>query len=87
LHHAGILGRQRALLLGEFNGFEPGINDNGYDLATMIEHARAAFGIPVFTGLPFGHCRDKVTLPVGGHCELTVREGSAQLALSAYAIP
>jgi muramoyltetrapeptide carboxypeptidase len=86
LHHAGILGRQRALLLGVFNGFEPGANDNGYDLARMIEHARAAFGIPVFAGLPFGHCRDKLTLPVGGHCELTVHNGSARLELSAYAI-
>ena len=46
LHHAGILGRQRALLLGEFNGFEPGANDNGYDLAAMIEHARARSGFP-----------------------------------------
>jgi muramoyltetrapeptide carboxypeptidase len=87
LHHAGVLGRQRALLFGEFNGFESGANDNGYDLAAMTEHARAAFGIPVFTGLPFGHCRDKVTLPVGGHCKLTVRNGSAQLALSEYSIP
>jgi muramoyltetrapeptide carboxypeptidase len=87
LHHAGILGRQCALLLGEFNGFEPGANDNGYDLAAMTEHVRSAFGIPVFTGLPFGHCRDKLTLPVGGHCKLTVHDGSAQLALSAYAIP
>jgi muramoyltetrapeptide carboxypeptidase len=87
LHHAGILGRQRALLLGEFNGFEPGINDNGYDLAAMTEHVRAAFAIPVFTGLPFGHCRDKLTLPVGGHCKLTVRDGQAQLALSGYATP
>jgi muramoyltetrapeptide carboxypeptidase len=87
LHHAGILGRQRALLFGEFNGFEPGAADNGYDLATMTEHARAAFGVPVFTGLPFGHRRDKLTLPVGAHCQLTVRDGSAQLALSGYAIP
>ena len=86
LHHAGILGRQRALLLGEFNGFEPGAHDNGYDLAAMVEHARATFGIPVFTGLPFGHCRDKLTLPVGGHCKLTVRDGSARLALSGYAL-
>ncbi len=87
LHHAGILGRQRALLLGEFNGFEPGANDNGYDLAAMTEHVRNAFAIPVFTGLPFGHCRDKLTLPVGGHCRLTVRDGRAQLALSNYALP
>ncbi len=86
LHHAGILGRQRALLLGEFNGFESGANDNGYDLAAMAEHARSTFGIPVFTGLPFGHCRDKVTLPVGGRCRVSVQDGSAQLALSAYAL-
>ncbi len=86
LHHAGILGRQRALLLGTFNGFELAANDNGYDLSAVIEHARSAFGLPVFTGLPFGHCRDKLTLPVGGHCRLTVRDGAAQLALSAYAV-
>lgn len=86
LHHAGILRRQRALLLGEFNGFERGANDNGYDLAAVVEHARATFGIPVFAGLPFGHCRDKLTLPVGGHCKLTVRNGSARLALSEYAL-
>jgi muramoyltetrapeptide carboxypeptidase len=85
LYHAGILGRQRALLLGEFNGFEAGANDNGYGLATMTEHARLAFGIPVFSGFPFGHCRDKLTLPVGGHCRMMVRDGRAQLALSAYA--
>jgi muramoyltetrapeptide carboxypeptidase len=87
LHHAGILGRQRALLIGAFNGFEPAANDNGYDLAAMTEHVRAAFAIPVFTGLPFGHCRDKLTLPVGGHCRISVRDGLAQLALSAYSMP
>jgi muramoyltetrapeptide carboxypeptidase len=84
LHHAGILGRQRALLLGVFNGFELGANDNGYDLDAMVEHVRRAFGIPVFTGLPFGHCRDKLTLPVGGHCSLLVRNGAARLAFSGY---
>ena len=41
LHFAGVLGRQRALLLGSFNGFEASPNDNGYDLAAMIAHARA----------------------------------------------
>jgi muramoyltetrapeptide carboxypeptidase len=85
LHHAGVLARQRALLLGEFNGFEPGPNDNGYDLAAVVEHARANFGIPIFTGLPFGHCRDKLTLPVGGHCALSVRHGAGRLVFSNYA--
>ncbi|HXX83336.1 MAG TPA: LD-carboxypeptidase [Casimicrobiaceae bacterium] len=85
LHHSGILGRQRALLLGSFNGFELGANDNGYDLGTMIEHARAAFGVPIFCGLPFGHCPDKLTLPVGARCSLAVNGGQARLAFWGYA--
>ncbi len=84
LHHAGILGRQRALLLGEFSGFELGPNDNGYDLAAMVDHCRSAFDVPIFTGLPFGHCRDKLTLPVGGRCALSVDGGMARLSLSGY---
>jgi muramoyltetrapeptide carboxypeptidase len=85
LHFAGVLRRQRAVLCGEFNGYAPGRNDNGYDLDAVIAHARAHFGVPILTGLPFGHCPDKLTLPVGGQCALSVRAGAARLALSGYA--
>ena len=85
LHYAGVLGRQAAVLLGSFNGFAPSANDDGYDLAAMIAHARARFGVPIFTGLPFGHCPDKLTLPVGGRCALTVVDGRARIDLSHYA--
>jgi len=84
LHFAGVLERQRALLLGDFSGFELGANDNGYDIATMIEQARSRFGVPIFAGLPFGHCRDKLTLPVGGQCRLTVGDGESRLTFSRY---
>jgi muramoyltetrapeptide carboxypeptidase len=84
LHLAGILGSQRAVLLGEFNGYDLGANDEGYDLAVMIEHCRDAFGVPIFTGLPFGHCRDKLTLPVGGRCGFSVASGIARMELSGY---
>ena len=73
LHFAGILARQRAVLLGVFNGYELAPNDNGYDAAAMVAHFRAALGVHVYTGLPFGHVPEKLTLPVGGHCALTVR--------------
>ena len=86
LHFAGVLERQRAVLLGDFSGFELGANDNGYDIATMIEHARSRFGVPVFAGLPFGHCRDKLTLPVGGQCRLTVGDGVSRLTFSRYRV-
>ena len=84
LHFAGILARQRAVLLGVMNDYTLGPNDNGYDLDAAIEQARARFRVPIFTGLPFGHCRDKLTLPVGGRCKLTVRSGQGRLALSDY---
>jgi muramoyltetrapeptide carboxypeptidase len=85
LRLAGILARQRAILLGTFNGCAPAPNDNGYDFGALVEHVRARLDAPVFTGLAFGHRRDKLTLPVGGHCALTVRAGAARLVLSGYA--
>ncbi|MET0683191.1 MAG: LD-carboxypeptidase [Casimicrobiaceae bacterium] len=84
LHFAGVLARQRAVLLGAFNGYELGPNDNGYDAAAMVAHFRATLGVHVYTGLPFGHVAEKLTLPVGGHCALTVRDGRAQLVFSDY---
>lgn len=84
LHYAGILARQQAVLLGEFNGYELGANDGGYDFAAVVAHARARFRVPFFTGLPFGHCRDKLTLPVGGSCALTVHAGLARLEFGDY---
>lgn len=82
LHFAGVLQRQRAVLLGVFNGYEAAPNDNGYDMDSVIAHARRHFGVAIFTGLPFGHCPDKLTLPVGGHCRLTVHDGAARMELT-----
>ncbi|HET9670780.1 MAG TPA: LD-carboxypeptidase [Casimicrobiaceae bacterium] len=84
LHHAGVLARQRALLLGAFTEYELNANDAGYDLDAAIAQMRAVTSVPIFTGLPFGHVRDKLTLPVGGRCELDVRDGHGRLALSDY---
>jgi muramoyltetrapeptide carboxypeptidase len=84
LHFAGVLARQRAVLLGTFNGYTLSDNDNGYDAAAMVAHARAHFGVRLYTGLPFGHTPEKLTLPVGGRCALDVRDGGARLVLSDY---
>ena len=84
LHFAGVLARQKAVLFGVCNNYELASNDNGYDEAAMVAQARAHFGVPILTGLPFGHCRDKLTLPVGGHCALRVRDGAAHIELTDY---
>ncbi len=84
LHYAGVLARQRAILLGAFTEYTLYPHDEGYDLAAAITHLRARVGTPIYTGLPFGHVRDKLTMPVGGKVELVVRDSSATLAFSHY---
>jgi muramoyltetrapeptide carboxypeptidase len=85
LAHAGVLQRQAAVLLGAFDPVTPMPNDNGFDLAAVVERVRALGGVPVYTGLPFGHVARKLTLPVGGRVRLSARRGGrATLELSRY---
>jgi muramoyltetrapeptide carboxypeptidase len=84
LLHAGILARQRAILLGAFTDFALGANDAGYDLDAAIAQLRARVGVPIYTGLPFGHVPEKLTLPVGGQCAFEAIDGIARLRLSHY---
>ena len=86
LHYAGVLARQRAVLLGAFTEYALADNDGGYDLDAAVARLRDACPVPIYTGLPFGHVRDKLTLPVGGTLALDVREGDARLAFRDYAV-
>jgi muramoyltetrapeptide carboxypeptidase len=84
LQLSGVLGRQRALLLGHFSKCRPSSYDNGYDLADSFAQIRRASGIPVIEGLPIGHEPDKFTLPFGAPARLKVVGGKAQLDFSGY---
>ena len=84
LHLSGVLGRQRALLLGNFSQCEPGSRDNGYDLAAAFAQIRAVAGIPVLDGLPHGHADQQLTLPFGAPARLCVDGHAARLDLSDY---
>lgn len=84
LHYAGIVQRQRAIVLGDFSSYRADEYSSAYHLACIVEHLRKISGVPVITHLPFGHCRDKLTLPVGARAHLTVDEGVAELAFAGY---
>ncbi len=79
LLHAGVLEKQKALLVGDFDPVTPMPNDNGYTVASAVDRIRACVDLPVVTGLPFGHIVNKATLPVGATALLTVRSGRARL--------
>jgi muramoyltetrapeptide carboxypeptidase len=84
LFHAGVLARQRAIVLGAFDPVTPMPHDHGYDLAAAIERVRALIDVPIVTGLPFGHVARKATLPVGAPAQFSVRGSVAELSFGGY---
>ena len=83
LFHAEILQRQQAIILGDFHCDNPD-SANGYDLQNVVAHFRERLKVPILTGLPFGHIRNKLTLPIGATCSLRVTKQRFKLELSSY---
>lgn len=81
LWHAGILGRQKAIVLGRFTDYKLGAVDNGYDLPAVVAWLREHVKVPVVTGLPYGHVRVKATLPIGRKVGIATEPGMAHLVL------
>lgn len=72
LHQTGVLGAQKALLVGAVSGFKPSPLDRGYSLKQAISRVRGETATPILTGLPFGHVPTMVSLPVGRRVTLLV---------------
>jgi len=81
LQYAGILGRQQAIVLGDFSNYRLAEYDNGYGFDAMLAYLRAHVPVPILTGLPFGHIRDKVTLQVGAQAQLRSDANGFQLTI------
>lgn len=84
LFHAGILGRQQAIVLGSFSGAEPNDYDAGYDLPEMMAYLQSRLRIPVISGLDFGHEQRTVTLPLGAQARLVHGEKATTLSISGH---
>ena len=72
LRHAGVLARQRAVVLGQFTSFKKVPHDRGFGLQNVVTRLRTLVKVPVLTGLPFGHVPTKVMLPVGARIEMAI---------------
>lgn len=81
LLQAGVLQKQRAILLGHFSDWRASPLDRGFNLKSVWNHMRELLRdqlrdrsqVPVLTGLPFGHVPTRVTLPVGARVSLFVQ--------------
>lgn len=86
LAHAGLLQKQRAILLGQFNRCEPtAASAAPYTLRSVVDFLKGWVHVPILQNLPFGHVRDKLTLPVGGHVRVSLLdERFYELEMSGY---
>lgn len=78
LLHAGVLARQKAIVLGQFSRYQLVRGyDRGFDLPAVVAWLKRRLKVPIVSGLPFGHVPTKVLLPVGATVSLTVDERDA----------
>lgn len=80
LLHAGVLARQKAVLLGQFTEYSLTAHDRGFKMATVVQWLRQQIKAPVLTNLPYGHVATKVLLPVGAKTDLSVDGRDALIA-------
>ncbi|MCX6639589.1 MAG: LD-carboxypeptidase [bacterium] len=76
LKNAGVLQQISALLVGQFVGCWPKIKTSEHlPLEEILLDVTSPHPIPVYTGFPFGHFPDRLTLPVGARVSVSEREG------------
>jgi muramoyltetrapeptide carboxypeptidase len=79
LLHAGVLARQKAIVMGQFTEFSLTSHDKGFNLKAVLTWLRTQIKTPILTNLPFGHVATKVLLPVGVKTDLVVEKRDALL--------
>jgi muramoyltetrapeptide carboxypeptidase len=84
LMQAGVLGKQKALVLGDFSAYRLSPADHGYDFDVMLDYIRKTLPLPVLTGLQFGHIPKRVTIPFGAQASLVSDSARFQLTMSDY---
>ncbi|MGE8656555.1 MAG: LD-carboxypeptidase [Achromobacter sp.] len=84
LWQAGILGKQKAIVLGRFSDYKLAPHDKGYDLPEVVAWLRRTVKVPVVTGLPYGHVATKATLPIGQKVGIATEKGLAHLVLDEH---
>lgn len=85
LFHSGVLDKQQLILLCQFNHCEPtDLSSENYTMNDVIETLRNVIHIPIMTHFPFGHVKDKITIPYGGIADVTIKNDTYSIKFSEY---
>lgn len=84
LWQAGVLQKQKAIILGHFSDYRLAPHDAGYDMPEVVKWLRSIVKVPVITGLPYGHVRTKATLPIGQKVGIATEKGMAHIVIDEH---
>ncbi len=84
LAQAGVLDKQKAIVLGHFSNYRLAPHDAGFDMPEVLKWLRRTVKVPVVTGLPYGHVPTKATLPVGQKVGIATERGMAHLVIDEH---
>ena len=85
LYLAGVFKGQQAIVFGALSGSGEDSYDKRYDVATVIRQLHQLTGLPIYSGMRFGHIGQKHSFPLGAMCQISPNTvGGYQLAFSDY---
>lgn len=85
LYLAGMFKGQQAIVFGALSGSGEDSYDKRYDVATVVRQLHQLTGLPVYSGMRFGHIGKKHSFPLGARCQISPNtSGGYQLAFADY---
>ena len=71
LYLAGVFRDQQAIVFGALSGSGEDSYDKRYDVATVIRQLHKLTGLPIYSGMRFGHIGQKHSFPLGAMCQIS----------------
>lgn len=85
LYLSGAFKHQQAIVLGTFTGTGSDSYDARYNMDLVVKQLKQLTGLPIYTGLHFGHVAKKQSFPLGATCTLmTNTDGTVAIEFSDY---
>lgn len=85
LFHAGVFSKQFMIVFGQFNNCVPtSLSNAPYTMDDVMETLRNLIDIPILTDFPFGHVKEKLTIPYGGMAAFSIKKDSYSVKFSEY---
>ena len=85
LYLAGVFKGQQAIVFGALSDSGEDSYDKRYDVATVIRQLHQLTGLPIYSGMRFGHIGQKHSFTLGARCQISPNTvGGYQLVFNDY---